>query len=148
MSLREQIKDDIKAAMRAKETGKRDTLRNIQTAIKQIEVDERKELTDAEVEKILMKYAKQREEGIKQFKEADREDLVAKEEAELALVKQYLPEPMGDEELETIIKSVIAEVGATGMQDMGKIMGAAKQTAGSRADGARINKVAKKLLLS
>ena len=148
MSLREQIKEDIKAAMRAKETEKRDTLRNIQTAIKQIEVDERKELTDAEVEKILMKYAKQREEGIKQFKEAGREDLVAKEEAELALVKQYLPEPMEEDELETILQGIITKVGAAGMQDMGKIMGAAKQAVGSRADGARINKVAKKLLLS
>ena len=148
MSLREKIKEDIKAAMRAKETGKRDTLRNIQTAIKQIEVDERKELTDAEVEKILMKYAKQREEGIKQFREAGREELVTKEEAELTLVKQYLPEPMEEEELETLLKSIVAEVGATGMQDMGKIMAAAKQTVGSRADGARINKVAKKLLLS
>ena len=148
MSLREQIKEDIKAAMRAKETEKRDTLRNIQTAIKQIEVDERKELTDAEVEKILMKYAKQREEGIKQFKEAGREDLLTKEEAELALVKQYLPEPMEEDELKIILQSIIAKVGATGMQDMGKIMGAAKQAVGSRADGARINKVAKKLLLS
>ncbi len=148
MSLREQIKEDIKAAMRAKETEKRDTLRNIQTAIKQIEVDERKELTDAEVEKILMKYAKQREEGIKQFKEAGREDLLTKEEAELALVKQYLPEPMEEDELKIILQSIIAKVGAAGMQDMGKIMGAAKQAVGSRADGARINKVAKKLLLS
>jgi len=148
MNLKEQIKEDIKAAMRAKETGKRDTLRNIQAAIKQIEVDERKELTDADVEKILMKYAKQREDGIIQFKEAGREDLVAKEEAELALVKSYLPEPMNDEALEALLKTIITETGAAGMQDMGKVMNAAKQKAGSKADGSRINKVAKKLLLS
>ena len=147
MGLKEQIKADIKDAMRAKETAKRDTLRNIQTMIKQIEVDERKELDDADIEKILMKYAKQREDGITQFKEAGRDDLVSKEEAELTLVKSYLPEPMSNEELEATLQTIIAKVGATGMQDMGKIMGAAKQAVGSRADGSRINKVAKKLLL-
>ena len=147
MSLREQIKADIKDAMRAKETARRDTLRNIQTMIKQIEVDERKELTDTDIEKILMKYAKQRKDGITQFKEAQREDLVAKEEAELALIESYLPKPMEDDELEATLKTIIVEIGATGMQDMGKIMGNAKQVIGSRADGARINKVAKKLLL-
>jgi len=147
MSLKEQIKEDIKAAMRAKETAKRDTLRNIQTVIKQIEVDERKELTDADVEKILMKYAKQREDGITQFKEAGREDLVAKEAAELTLIKSYLPEPMSDEELESVLKGIITAIDAKGMQDMGKIMGAAKQEVGSRADGGRINQIVKKLLM-
>jgi len=147
MDLKTQIKEDIKAAMRAKETAKRDTLRNIQTMIKQIEVDERKTLDDNDVEKILMKYAKQREDGIVQFKEAGREDLISKEEAELSLIRSYLPEPMSDVELEVAIVSIIEETGATGMQDMGKIMGAAKESIGSKADGSRINKVAKKLLL-
>jgi uncharacterized protein YqeY len=148
MGLKEQIRKDIKVAMRAKDTLKRDTLRNINTVIKQIEVDERKELTDEDVEKILMKYAKQREDGAVQFKEANRDDLVQKEEAELSIVKSYLPEPIDDNELENIIKNIISNVGATGMQDMGKIMGAAKSEVGSKADGGRINKVAKKLLLS
>lgn len=147
MSLKEKIKEDIKVAMRTKETAKRDTLRNIHAAIKQIEVDERKDLSDADIEKILMKYAKQREDGIVQFKDAGRDDLVEKEKAELILIKSYLPEPLNDGELENIIKTVIADTGATGMQDMGKIMGAAKIAVGSRADGSRINKVAKKLLL-
>ncbi len=147
MHLKAQIKEDIKAAMRAKETAKRDTLRNIQTMIKQIEVDERKELSDEEVEKILMKYAKQREDGITQFKEAGRDDLVSKEEAELVLIKSYLPEPIDEATLEAIVQKIIVAVGAKGMQDMGKIMAAAKKEVGSRADGARINKVAKKLLL-
>ncbi len=147
MHLKEQIKEDIKAAMRAKETAKRDTLRNIQTMIKQIEVDERKELTDTDVEKILMKYAKQREDGITQFKEAGREDLVAKETAELVLIKSYLPEPMTEEELTALLQDIITTIGAKGMQDMGKIMGAAKQKVGSRADGGRINQIVKKLLM-
>jgi uncharacterized protein YqeY len=146
MNLKEQIKNDMKEAMRAKENAKRDTLRNIQAAIKQIEVDERKELTDTEVEKILLKYAKQREDALVQFKEAGRHDLVAKEEAELALVKSYLPEPLGDAELETMLKEIIASAGASSMADIGKVMGAAKTAAGSRADGSRINQAVKKLL--
>jgi uncharacterized protein YqeY len=146
MTLKEQIKHDIKEAMRAKETAKRDTLRNIHAAIKQIEVDERRDLSDADVEKILMKYAKQREDAIVQFREAGRDDLVAKDEAELALVMSYLPEPMSDEELEEILKKVIAETGASSMKDMGKVMGAAKSAVGSRADGGRINQIVKKLL--
>jgi len=146
MSLKEQIKNDIKDAMRAKETVKRDTLRNIQAAIKQIEVDERRDVSDADVEAILMKYAKQREDAMAQFKEAGRDDLVEKEEAELALVQTYLPEPMDDAELESVLKEVIASVGAESMKDMGKVMGAAKAAIGSRADGGRINIAVKKLL--
>jgi len=146
MNLKEQIKNDIKAAMRAKENHKRDTLRNIQAAIKQIEVDQRIEVDDAMIEKILMKYAKQREDAIVQFKEAGRDDLVAKDEMELALVMSYLPEPMDDAELESILKEIIANTGATSMKDMGKVMGAAKSAVGSRADGGRINQAVKKLL--
>ncbi len=146
MTLKERIKNDIKAAMRAKETAKRDTLRNLQAAIKQIEVDERRELDDADVEAILMKYAKQREDAKAQFADAGRDDLVAKEEAELLIVKSYLPEPLSDEALEEIIKAVIADTGAQSMKDMGKVMGAAKAKVGSRADGGRINQVVKKLL--
>ena len=146
MSLKEQIKNDIKEAMRAKETAKRDTLRNIQASIKQIEVDERKEVTDSDVEAILMKYMKQREDAKAQFTEAGRDDLVEKEDAEIAIVKIYLPEPMDDAELESVLKEVIASVGAESMKDMGKVMGAAKSAIGSRADGGRINQTVKKLL--
>ena len=146
MSLKEQIKSDIKDAMRAKEVLKRDTLRNIQAAIKQIEVDERRDVTDANVESILMKYLKQREDAKVQFADAGRDDLVEKEDAEIAIVKVYLPEPMDDDELENILKEVIASVGAESMKDMGKVMGAAKSAIGSRADGGRINQAVKKLL--
>jgi uncharacterized protein YqeY len=112
MSLKEQIKNDIKDAMRAKETVKRDTLRNIQAAIKQIEVDERRDVSDADVETIMMKYLKQREDAKTQFADAGRNDLVEKEEAEIAIVKSYLPEPMDDTELETVLKEVIASCAA------------------------------------
>ncbi len=146
MSLKEQIKNDIKDAMRAKETVKRDTLRNIQAAIKQIEVDERRDVSDADIEAIMMKYLKQREDAKTQFADAGREDLVEKEKAEISIVKAYLPEPMSDEELESVLKEVIASVGAESMKDMGKVMGAAKAQIGSRADGGRINVIVKKLL--
>jgi uncharacterized protein YqeY len=146
MSLKEQIKNDIKEAMRAKEIVRRDTLRNIQAGIKQIEVDERKEVTDADVEAILAKYLKQREDAKAQFAEAGRDDLVAKEDEEIAIVQSYLPEPMSDDELESTLKEIITQVGAESMKDMGKVMGAAKSAIGSRADGGRINQVVKNLL--
>ena len=146
MSLNAQIKSDIKDAMRAKETVKRDTLRNIQAAVKQIEVDERRDVTDADLETILMKYLKQREDAKVQFADAGRNDLVEKEDVEIAIVKVYLPEPMDDTELESVLKEVIASVGAESMKDMGKVMGGAKAAIGSRADGGRINQMVKKLL--
>jgi hypothetical protein len=146
MTLKEQIKSDIKDAMRAKETRKRDTLRNIQASIKQIEVDERRDVSNEDVERILLKYAKQREDAIVQFKEAGRDDLVEKDQAELELVQSYLPKPFSDDELEEILKDVISTVGATSMKDMGKVMGSAKKAVGSRADGGRVNVIVKKLL--
>jgi len=146
MSLNAQIKSDIKDAMRAKDVQKRDTLRNIQAAVKDIEVNERRDVTDTDLEAILMKYAKQREDAMAQFKDAGREDLVEKEAAELVIVKSYLPEPMSDEELESILKGIIASTGAASMKDMGKVMGAAKAAIGSKADGGRINVCVKALL--
>ncbi len=146
MNLNAQIKSDIKDAMRAKDVQKRNTLRNIQVAVKDIEVNERRDVTDADVEAILVKYAKQREDAMSQFKEAGRDDLVEQEVAELAIVKAYLPEQMSDEELEAILKDIIAQTGAASMKDMGKVMGAAKSAIGSKADGGRINVCVKSLL--
>jgi len=146
MNLNAQIKSDIKDAMRAKDIVKRNTLRNIQVVVKQIEVDERREVTDADMEAILVKYAKQREDAMAQFKDAGRDDLVEQEEAELAIVKAYLPEQMSDEELEATLKEIITQIGATSMKDMGKVMGAAKSAIGSKADGGRINVCVKTLL--
>ena len=146
MSLNQQIKSDIKDAMRAKDTLKRDTLRNIMAAVKQIEVDERRDVTDTDLETIMMKYLKQREDAKTQFADAGRDDLVAKENAEIAIIKPYLPEPMDEAELESVLKEVITSTGAESMKDMGKVMGAAKSAIGSRADGGRINQMVKKLL--
>ncbi len=146
MSIKERIKADIKEAMRAKDVTKRDTLRNLNTAIKQIEIDERKELSDSEVEAVLSKYLKQREDTLAQFKEAGRDDLVAKEEAEIAIVKAYLPEPLSDDELKNLVKDIASELNATSMKDMGKVMGEIKKRVGSRADGSKVNKFFKEII--
>ncbi len=146
MSLKAQIQADIKVAMRAKDTARRNTLRNLSAAIKQVEVDERRALSDDDVEAILMKYAKQREDAKVQFAQGGRDDLVAQEEAELRIVHAYLPEPMDDAELTAILKTVITQTGASSLKDMGRIMGAAKAAVGRRADGGRIHRIAQKLL--
>jgi len=146
MNLKDKIKADIKEAMRSKDSFKRDVLRNLSAAIKQIEVDERKELNNSDIEAILTKYAKQREDALKQFKEAGRDDLVQKEQLELDIVRSYLPKPLSDEELKEAVKKVIEEVGATSMRDMGKIMGKMKQLYGSRADGSKVNAIVKEIL--
>ena len=146
MSLKEQLKSDLKEAMRTKDILKRDTIRAINTMIKQIEVDQRIDLGDEDVIKLIQKGIKQREEAILQFKEASRDDLVKNEQDQIDIFSLYLPKQLNDDELEAIIKSLITEVGATSMKDMGKIMNPAKEKIGGSADGKRINEMVKKLL--
>lgn len=142
MTLKERITDDMKAAMRAGEKDRLATVRLILAAIKQREVDERITLDDTQVLAVLEKMAKQRKESIAQFESGGRSDLVAKEQAELALVQAYLPAQMSDAELDAIIAEAIATAGATSVKDMGKVMGIVKGKAAGRADmgavGARI----------
>ena len=146
MSLKEQINNDIKTAMKEKEVAKRDALRLLSSALKQVEVDERKELSDDEIIKIIQKQVKQRNEAMVQYKEAGRDDLYEKEASEAAIFEQYLPKQLSDEELETALRAIIAEVGAASMKEIGKVMGAASKTLGAQADGKRINECAKKIL--
>jgi uncharacterized protein YqeY len=146
MSLKEQLKSDLKEAMRSKEIVKRDSIRAINTMIKQIEVDERKELDDVDVIKLIQKGIKQREEAALQYKNANREDLVAVEEEQIAIFKAYLPQQLSDEELEVGMKELILEVGATTIKDMGKVMGNASKKFAGVADGKRISEMVKKLL--
>ena len=146
MSIKDELKEKIKEAMRSKDTATRDTLRNIQTMIKQIEVDERREIDDNEVTKLIIKYAKQRQEAMAQFEAASRDDLVQKEQLELDILSEYLPKQLSEGELKTKLKEIITELGATSMKDMSKIMAKAKEIFGNSADGSIINKVAKELL--
>ena len=146
MSLKEQLKEDLKTAMRDKEIVKRDSIRAINTMIKQIEVDERKDLNDEDVIKLIQKGIKQREESISQYKAASRDDLVEQEQAQVDVFMLYLPAQVSDVELETGMKEIIAEVGATSMKDIGKVMGNATKKFAGVADGKRINEMVKKLL--
>lgn len=146
MSLKEQLNIDLKQAMRDKEVVKRDSIRSINTMIKQIEVDERRELDDAEVIKLIQRGIKQREEAIVQYSAAQRDDLVAKEKEQVEIFLQYLPKQLSDEELENGMKKIIEEVGATTLKEMGKVMGAASKAFAGVADGKRINEMVKKLL--
>lgn len=146
MSLKQQLKDDLKVAMRAKEIIKRDCIRAINTMIKQIEVDERIELNDDAIIKLIQKGIKQREEAITQYKEASRDDLVQKEQEQVDIFKEYLPQQISEEKLEAGMKEIISQVGATSMKDMGKVMGQATKKFAGVADGKRINEMTKKLL--
>lgn len=146
MSLKEQINNDIKTAMKEKEVVKRDALRLLSSAMKQIEVDERKELSDEDIIKIIQKQVKQRNDSMTQYKEAGRDDLYDIEAAEAAIFETYLPKQLSDEELQAAIRTIITEVNAVSLKDIGKIMGAASKSIGALADGKRINECAKKLL--
>ena len=146
MNLKDQIKNDIKEAMKAKDVVKRDALRLLSSAMKQIEVDQRIELDDEAILKIIQKQVKQRKDSITQFLEAQRQDLADKELAEVAIFEAYLPAQLSDEALEAKLKEIIATVKAESMKDIGKVMGAASKALSGLADGKRINECAKKIL--
>jgi uncharacterized protein YqeY len=134
MSLKDRITDDMKAAMRSGERERLSTVRLILAAIKQREVDERITLDDSQVHAVLERMVKQRRESIAQFETGGRADLVAKETAELAIVKSYLPEQLSDSEVAALIDEAIRSTGASSLKDMGKVMGAVKAKAQGRAD--------------
>ena len=146
MSLKEQINNEVKEAMKAKDTVRRDALRLLTSAFKQVEVDERIELDDEGILKIIQKQVKQRQDAASQYKDAGREDLYDKEMAEIAIYENYLPKQLDDAELEERIKAIISKVGAGSMKDIGKVMGTASKELNGIADGKRINECAKALL--
>ncbi|MFC4728371.1 GatB/YqeY domain-containing protein [Coralloluteibacterium thermophilus] len=134
MSMKQRLTDDMKAAMKAGEKDRLGVIRLINAAIKQREVDERIALDDAQVLAVLEKMVKQRKDSIAQYEAAGREDLAGVERAELAVIQGYLPEPLGDAELDALIDAAIAEAGTAGPQAMGKVMAAVKAAAAGRAD--------------
>lgn len=146
MSLREVINNDLKDAMKSKDTKKRDALRLLTSAFKQIEVDERKELSDDDIIKIIQTQVKRRSDAASQYKEAGREDLMQIELDEIAYYETYLPAQLDDEALRSAVATVIESVGATTMKDMGKVMGMASKTLAGQADGKRISECVKSLL--
>ncbi len=146
MSLRETINQDLKNAMKAKDTKTRDALRLLTSAFKQIEVDERKELNDDDVIKIIQTQVKRRNDSASQYKDAGRDDLMQIELDEIAIYTPYLPVKLSNDELTDALKEIIAKVGASTMKDMGKVMGTASKELSGKADGKRINECVKVLL--
>jgi len=134
MSLKDRITQDVKDAMRAKDKPRLATLRLITAAIKQREVDERIELDDTQVTLVLDKMVKQRRESIVQFEMAGRDDLIAIETSELEIITPYLPEQLGEDEINALIDAALEETGATSIKDMGKVMGLLKPELQGKAD--------------
>lgn len=143
MSLRDQINDDLKAAMRSGETVRRDTIRLLTAALKQREVDERKTLTDGDVLAVIEKMIKQRRDSISQFEQGGRQDLADKEKQELMLLQTYMPQAMGEDELAAAIAAAVSESGAAGPADMGKVMAVLKPKLAGRADMGKVSAAVK-----
>ena len=139
MALKDRISDDMKAAMRARETERLGAIRLLLAAIKQKEVDERIAVDDSDVVAIVDKLIKQRRDSITQFEQAGRHDLADKEKAELAVLSAYLPEQAGADEIQAIVDAAIAATGASGPADMGKVMGQVKPKLAGRADMAAVS---------
>jgi uncharacterized protein len=139
MSLRERINDDLKQAMRSGDTRRRDALRLLTAALKQKEVDERKELTGADVIAIIERMIKQRRDSIAQFERGGRADLVEKEAFEIGVLEAYMPALLNEAEIEDLIAGAIAETGARSAADMGKVMGALRGRLAGRADMGRVS---------
>jgi len=132
--LQNRINDDVKAAMRAKEKERLQTLRLITSAIKQIEVDTRSEVDEDGVIAVLEKMLKQRKDSIEQFEKAGRDELADIEKAEVLIIKEYMPEQMSDADIDTLIDEAISSTGAASMKDMGKVMGMLKGQLAGKAD--------------
>ena len=145
-SLKEKITESMKSAMRAKDKARLSAIRLAMSEIKKVEVDTRLEQSDAEIITILDKMVKQRRESIKQFKVADRQELVAQEELEILVLNEFLPQPLSEDELDSIIGSVIAQCGAETMQQMGVVMGIIKPQIIGRADMSLVSAKIKALL--
>jgi uncharacterized protein YqeY len=146
MSLKDRITQDVKDAMRAKDKPRLATLRLITAAIKQREVDERIELDDTQVTLVLDKMVKQRRESIVQFEKAGRDDLIAIENSELEIITPYLPEQLGEDEINALIDAALEQTGASSIKDMGKVMGQLKPKLQGKADMGAVSALIKSRL--
>ena len=146
MTLKAQVMADMKTAMKAKDKAKVGTLRMFTAAIKQVEIDERKELSEQEILSIVGKMIKQRKDAAVQYKDAGREDLETIELTEITVLETYLPEQLSQDAINDIVQAIITESGAGGMQDMGKVMGLAKAQIAGQADMGVVSQTVKSLL--
>ena len=143
MTLKIRINDDVKAAMRAGDARRRDALRLLLAALKQREVDDRKELADADVVAIIDKMIKQRREAIVQFEKGGRQDLAQNEQFEIGIFQSYMPQAMSDAEVDAAIAEALAATGAKAPSDMGKVMGALKGKLAGKADMTKVSALVK-----
>lgn len=146
MSLKQKLQEDLKSSMKNKDAIKKSVITLIRSSIKQYEVDNRVELVDDEIVDLIAKQLKQTRDSREEFVKAGRDDLVSKAEAEIEVLKEYLPQQLSEEELNEIVISTISEVGATSMKDMKKIMSSIMPKVKGRADGKLINELVKKNL--
>jgi uncharacterized protein YqeY len=146
MGLKEQIDQELKEAMRAKDERKLSALRLLKTAIRRAEVDKMRELSDEEILAVIADEAKKRREAIEQFSQGGREDLALQEKEELAILEAYLPKPLSREEIEEMARQAIKEVGATSPRQMGQVMKILMPRVKGRADGALVSKIVQELL--
>ena len=144
--LKQTLSDSIKVSMKARELERVKVLRNVQAVIKQIEIDRRIELDDAQVLEVLQKQLKQRQESLTIFTDNNRDDLATKEQFEINIINEFMPQQMNDDEIAALVNAEIAEQGATSMRDMGSVMGVLKNKTAGRADPALISKMVKDAL--
>ena len=144
--LKQTLSDTIKTSMKARELERVKVLRNVQSVVKQIEIDRQTELDDAQVLEVLQKQLKQRHESLSIFTENGRDDLASKEQFEIDIINEFMPKQMDDAELAALVNAEIKEQGATSMRDMGSVMGVLKNKTAGRADPALISKLVKDAL--
>ena len=141
--LKEKLLEDLKNAMKEKNTIRKNVIQMVRAAILQVEKDKQVELTDEQIIDVIAKESKKRKDSLSDYEKSGREDLIKQIQEEIHILQEYLPKPLSKEELETIIEKIIQEVNATSMKDMGKVMKMAKEKIGARADGKEINEIVK-----
>lgn len=146
MSLSERLNDDMKTAMRSQDKFRLSVIRMVRSSIKNVEIDQRKTLTDNEVLEILGRELKQRKDSLQEFEKAGRDDLADAVKAEIGIISEYLPEQLGEDEITAIVQQTIAEVGASSKAELGKVMSALMPKVKGRADGKLVNQIVQKLL--
>lgn len=148
MTMQTRLNDDMKQAMRDRDVLRRDVIRYLRSEVKNQEIRDQKELDDAGVIQVLSRQAQQRRDSIEAYRDADRQDLVDKEESELSVIMAYLPQQMTQEEITALVQQVVAEVGASGPEDMGKVMGAIMPQVRGKAEGREVNAIVQQTLRS
>jgi uncharacterized protein YqeY len=146
MAINERLMQDLKTAMREKDTLKKSVITMLRAAIKQMEVDSRQEVTDEMVHEIIAKQIKQKKGAIEDFDKADRQDLVEEARAEIEVLMTYLPEQMSEDEIRELVEQTISDLGASSMKDMGKVMGALVEKTKGRADNGLVSKIVREKL--